>query len=136
MLNSKSIIKEKITEAGVVKLLNNGILHCDIFADSEIDLNVCEEIYESALDLTKGVPHPILFTFKEYVIPDEATRKFMVECKRLSISKADALVIKSLPQKIIANFYLKMNNPPIPSQFFSSENEAVKLLLNFVDKDL
>lgn len=134
MLKTSSIIKEKVTASGVVKLLSNGILHCDIFADSEVDLTVCEEIYESALALTKGKPHPILFTFKKYVIPDEQSRKFMVECKRISISKADAFVLSSLPQKIVANFYLKINNPPIPTQFFSSENEAIEWLLKFVDK--
>lgn len=47
-------------------------------------------------------------------------------------SKADAFVIHSLPQKILANFYTKMNNPERPTKFFKNKEEALNWLNQFI----
>ena len=46
---------------------------------------------------------------------------------------ADAFVIKSLAQKIIADFYLKFHRPMRPTKVFNSRRQAVKWLLKHLD---
>jgi len=46
--------------------------------------------------------------------------------------KVDAFVIHSLPQKILANTYLRFQTPTIPTKFFSSEEKAVKWLKQYI----
>lgn len=47
-------------------------------------------------------------------------------------SKADAFVIKSMAQKILANFYIKINKPERPTKFFNNKEEAINWLKPFV----
>jgi len=42
---------------------------------------------------------------------------------------ADAFIIHTLSQKIIANFYLKIQKPVVPTKFFSNSMDAEKWLL-------
>ncbi len=45
-------------------------------------------------------------------------------------STADAFVLKSMAQKILANFYIKINKPERPTMFFNHEDEALVWLKN------
>ena len=47
-------------------------------------------------------------------------------------SKADAFVIKSLAQKILANFYLKINKTERPTKFFNKKEEALDWLKQYM----
>lgn len=40
-------------------------------------------------------------------------------------STADAFVLKSMAQKILANFYIKINKPERPTMFFNHKEEAL-----------
>jgi hypothetical protein len=47
-------------------------------------------------------------------------------------SVADAFVIHSISQKILANFYLKINKPERPTRFFNNEHDAMDWLRQFM----
>jgi hypothetical protein len=46
-------------------------------------------------------------------------------------SSADAFVLKSMSQKILANFYLKINKPERPTKFFNDSETALTWLKKF-----
>lgn len=52
--------------------------------------------------------------------------------KNNPFSKADAFVIQSISQKILANFYLKIYRPERPTRFFTNEPEAMNWLKQFM----
>jgi len=45
---------------------------------------------------------------------------------------SDAFVIKSLSQRILANFYLKVNLPERPTKFFNNSKDAISWLNQFI----
>ena len=45
---------------------------------------------------------------------------------------ANAIVIRSLPQRILGNFYLRVNKPSKPARLFTSQKEAEEWLRNFI----
>ncbi len=47
-------------------------------------------------------------------------------------SKADAFVIKSMAQRILSNFYLKVSKPERPTKFFNNKDEAISWLKNYL----
>ncbi len=49
-------------------------------------------------------------------------------------AESEALLIKSLPQRIMANFFIKIGKHHHPSKVFTREEAAVKWLLEFVKK--
>ncbi|MBC7694725.1 MAG: hypothetical protein H7141_04675 [Burkholderiales bacterium] len=47
-------------------------------------------------------------------------------------STADAFVLKSMAQKILANFYIKINKPERPTMFFNHKEDALVWLKNYI----
>jgi hypothetical protein len=47
-------------------------------------------------------------------------------------SKADAFVIESMAQKILANFYIRIFKPERPTRFFNNKKEALIWLKQFL----
>ena len=98
-----------------------------IFSEKEV-----AEIIETLGILTDGKKVPVLSLFKPENTADKQARNYMVSEMASLYSLADGMVIHNLPQKIIANFYLKMNKPSKPTRFFSDEEEALKWLKTFL----
>ena len=74
---------------------------------------------------------PILILVTQYAT---TTSEFLFHLAKKSsnpYAKAEAYVISSLNQKILANFYLKMIKPNRPTKFFSDVEEAKKWLRQF-----
>ena len=78
-----------------------------------------------------GRPYRNLIVAENYVTTTFKTVRYMgtEEANRLTI--ADAFVINSLPQRIMANFYLNVVKPLKPTKFFKTEEEAFSWLKQF-----
>lgn len=48
---------------------------------------------------------------------------------------AEAYVLVSLNQRLLANFYLRINKPSRPTKFFENEEDALTWLLQFKSKN-
>lgn len=115
-----------------VFLRNDGILEINVKENSDIGVRECEEltaVYESFLG---GSKCPLLHVVGDYVTMDKEAREFASSEEGLKYSKAEAFVINSLPHKILANFYMKMQKPSVPTKFFKSKVEAEIWLLQYV----
>jgi hypothetical protein len=62
---------------------------------------------------------------------DQSARNFSAGPNGTRFTLADAIVVESLAHKLIANFYLKINKPLVPTRVFSNTKEAEKWLLSF-----
>jgi len=51
----------------------------------------------------------------------------------LLVSSARALLIESLVGQVIANFFISLNKPTVPTRLFTSEVEAVAWLKTFIE---
>ncbi|MCC7303206.1 MAG: hypothetical protein IT233_11250 [Bacteroidia bacterium] len=58
---------------------------------------------------------------REYSATPEATR----------FSIAEAYVLQNMAQRIVGNFYIRMDKPPVPTRMFSHTNEAEKWFKKF-----
>lgn len=68
-----------------------------------------------------------VFEFKSFSSVSKEVRKWASKKSNRNVnSVADAIVCKNLPQKMIANFYLKINKPDYPTKIFSDFEKAVK----------
>jgi hypothetical protein len=105
-----------------------GILHVYIFPDTVVELEDLQKVieYVSALGPKKFLN---LFEFDRYSATDDKVRKWASDPEGNSRTIADAIVIKGLDQKILADAYVKTNRPVKPTQLFNDIDEAVKWLL-------
>jgi hypothetical protein len=110
----------------------NGILYIHFRFNDEVNLGMALEIFEEVKKMNVPLPIAHLFVLNNMTIPSPEVRSFMVSPERQKIVKADAFVISSTNQKLIANFYLKFNKPPFPTKFFESINQAEIWISKFI----
>lgn len=75
---------------------------------------------------------PVLVICNEYASTNVELLDVLAKNINNPYSKADAFVIKSLAQKILANFYFRFKRPERPTHFFNDIDEAKKWLTQFV----
>ncbi len=129
--NGVTIVDKIETDLAAICIRSDGIMCTHVKVDYEIGLEDAENIYELSIKIGLGKVYPNLFTLEKFAIPSNEVRLFMTSPKRIAVTSADAFIVSSLPQKILANFYLKINKPPIPSKMFYEVEAAIKWLKKF-----
>lgn len=115
-----------------VFLREDGIVEIDVKENADIGVEQCKELTTTYEDLLEDKKYPLLHIVGDYVTMTKEAREYASSIEGLKFSKAEAFVINSLPHKILANFYMKMNKPSVPTKFFRTKQEAVVWLLKFV----
>lgn len=113
-----------------VFLRDDGILQIDIDDDTYFDVNDANELIAIAKEIGNGKRFlNLIFTGKGTLL-DPKARKISSSEEGSIYKKADAFVISSVAQKLIANFIIKAEKPAVPTAFFTNEKEAVEWLLS------
>lgn len=63
-----------------------------------------------------------------------AMRKLAKDPAIVKVRKAQAIIIDSLSNRILANFYIKFHKPANPIKMFADEKEAIQWLKQFLPK--
>jgi len=118
-------VKCRISE---VSLKNKETLFINIEAEKEFNVDDFKELTKAAEELGGGKKLYNLINVGELTLPDKEARELSCSKAGSVYKKADAFVINSLPQKIVANLMMKINLPTVPTKFFNSLEEAEKWL--------
>jgi hypothetical protein len=110
----------------------DGIFQIDVKADELFSLQDAIEVKTQKEKICGNKQTPNLWIIGAHSNPDHEAREYACLKENISFHSADALVISSLSQRIVANFYLKVNKPPVPTKFFLSEKEAEEWLQQFI----
>jgi hypothetical protein len=95
-----------------------------------------KDINAAQKKINGGIRRPLLVIAAPYANIDSDAREFAASVESTKHSAAEAFVINSLGHRIIANFYLKVNKPGVPTRFFSDVADAVKWLQTYLPSDL
>ena len=87
-------------------------------------LDEAQELEDAVKQITKGTTYKSLRIAGEYSSLDIGVMKYLSRGKGSLYTLADAFIIHSLPQRILANFYIKVQQPYVPTAFFSKVSEA------------
>lgn len=115
---------------GKLHLHNDGILQfdCNEHTFTIEDINELIEkkqvLEQDKKSILLVIPHPFANIEKE-------AREYMATGVCEQHFKAKAFVLRSLPQRILANFYIKINRPTVPTRFFSNKVEAISWLKSY-----
>lgn len=78
-----------------------------------------------------GKKMPTLVSGTKYSITNAETLKYISENKNFPFSSGGAFVISSFAQRLMANFYVKLNKPQRPARFFDNRFDAIKWVKEF-----
>jgi hypothetical protein len=123
------------------------LFHSEMFLreDGIIQVNTKNHNYtlQNLKDITNvkakicaGKKFPLLVISAPFANIDKDAREFMASAQNTQYASAEAFVINSLGHKILANFYLKVNKPGIPTRFFNEQSAAEEWLRTYLPSDL
>jgi len=115
-----------------IVLRDDGILELYTDDDHEYTITSTKENVKAFGELTQGRKVPVLIIGGAFTSVTAEARKFMATEESLLYSKAEAFLVKSLPQKMLINFYVKFNKPLIPTQTFTVKEKAIDWLKTFL----
>lgn len=116
-----------------IKIIDDSILHIHTKVKDEFELPHAQKIAAERVKFCGNKKYPILHTAEKFVIPSQEVREFVATEERSKLITADAFVVRSLPQRIAANFFMRFNNPVRPTRIFDSKEEAIEWLRQFIE---
>jgi hypothetical protein len=108
-----------------IKLREDGILHIDIKPNEIFTASDVREVVSAAGLIGGGEKFANLITVGQFTTPDKEAREMASSEEWCKYKLADAFVISSFAQVMVANFYIKYNKPCRPTKYFLSESEAL-----------
>ena len=109
---------------------NDGIIHIT-YEDKLLNLEEVSSIFKATRQNAIWEITPILATGGPFTNFEVDARAFIASEEVMKHCSAVAMVSKTLGEKILANFYIKFNNPSKPTKFFSNKEEALNWLKQF-----
>jgi hypothetical protein len=118
-------------DKAVISYNNKGLLKIVLADDDEI---TCEDVLEQrkiAMELTGGRPHVVFVIAGRRTSATKEAREY--SSKNIPEGRlAEAILIKSLPVRLMGQFYINFNKPKVPTKMFDKENEALTWLNKFL----
>lgn len=131
-MNEDIVLKEvKINEARVT-LKSDGIIYVVFNKNIELDISLQMLLLNIYKEVADGRSHPFLFEAFEGISVTKEARENAIRIEGEAPGCAYAVIAKTLPYKLIANFYLKVRKPKTPYKVFSKKKDAVEWLKTFV----
>lgn len=123
-------IESPISSLCKIKIRNDGILEILLVEDSEYDKDQVEAVVKYLNEITEGKKYKILVVAGSYSNITLNSLKVLSEDNAMTYASSKAYVISSLPQKLMARFYLNVFKPKIPIKFFDKLENAENWLLS------
>lgn len=131
-LSRQEIVRKVSIPLADVYLVQEGIVLIAIKEEISFDLEdvkLVEAAYATAAGYTA---RPILIIPRKFVTPTREAMEYMGGNDRIWHPTAEAFLIRSLPQKLVGNFYLKFTKPVFPTKLFTEEELAVEWLRSYL----
>lgn len=112
------------TKKAVISFNNQGLLKVVLADYDEITLDDVVEQRKIAAELTGNQPHVVLAIAGRRTSATKEAREY--SSKNIPEGRlAEAVLIKSLPVRLMGKFYININKPAVPTNMFNSEKEAI-----------
>ncbi len=123
------IVSEIKNKHSHLKKRDDGIVEIHCSDDFIYELKHVQENLAVLQTFAQQQPVSVINISKQNTSMSVEAISFTAKGAHASYVLAEAVVITSLTQKILGNFYLKINKPKVPTAFFNSLNEAEKWIL-------
>ena len=104
---------------------NDEIVRIQIREKDVITQVEAAEMTEAIGKLSGGKEVFVLILAEALTQFDQSSREYSASPAGNIYTRADAFVVQNLGQRMIANFYMKINKPVKPSRMFNSEKDAI-----------
>lgn len=114
--------------SATIRLRENGIVFFKLKEDAVVDLEEAKEIYNITMALTRGEKYSSLVDARATISLSKEAREWSAKPELHINLIAQAIIVSSLANRIIANFIIKFNRAKAPMRLFSTEEKALEWL--------
>ncbi|RMG19085.1 MAG: hypothetical protein D6730_22105 [Bacteroidetes bacterium] len=115
----------------LLRLDDSGIFHWNFVAGANITLADAQRAYRQVAKMLDGKKVPVLVDMRAPVKIERAARQYYAsEAKNYFC--AGAIIVGSPFSKILANFFMGFNKPPMPMRVVNAEEEGMEWLKSAV----
>lgn len=114
--------------------LQNGIV-IQTFKITSLDLETTQKLTAERVKVFAEKSYPLIANIRSIKFSRKKAREFFASEKGCEGIIAAALLVDNTLGSMIGNFFIKVNNPRVPSKAFSNEIDAKKWLAPYVKKD-
>jgi hypothetical protein len=126
-------MKQKETNTSVLIFDEEiGILIVKAKPDVDLKLEDAERDFKTGQELVNYKKTPVLSDSRELSYSCKEVRDFYAQPIIANHISAMAILIDSLPGRLLGNFFMKFNNPPYPVKVFNDETAAIEWLKKFL----
>ena len=111
-----------------VRLVSESIIEFVVKDNMEVELPDVKEMIETAGEFGNGKQFKNLIVAGKYSSMSPEATQYMKTDEAHRYTLADAIVIDSLAQRILGNFYLGIVSKKRPSKLFNSKDKAIHWL--------
>lgn len=130
------VVKEIKFEEHTVSLRSDGIIQVTFADDMIITLASAKQTTQAIKELSGGKKCLVLKIAGKYTSAEKDAREYTASQEGSKYSLAEAVVLFSLAQRILGNFYLKFERPKAPTALFTNKDSAVKWLKKLEKKSI
>lgn len=127
-LEQLQLIEEQDIGSVIYRLYEGRIFHAIIKKGEKITLEMTEKGYDF-LNRNGGGRFYNIYEFASFAEMDPEVREWCANTSGNNYTFVDAIVISNFAQKLVADFYLKFNKPPMPTKIFKSREKALEWIL-------
>lgn len=110
----------------------NRILTVRLIDGLEITAPILEKINATGVKLANGQNFCVLADLRLNISSTPEARKYGAKNDHMKNHLAYAMLADSMPVVILANFFIKVNRPKVPTRLFKKEEDALQWLKEFL----
>jgi hypothetical protein len=131
-----TIIKEVKLQHTLVKLRSDGIIQFEYGDHVHYGMAETQELEDVVKEITNDVAHRSLRITGKYSSTDIEIMRYLAKGRGALFTLADAFILHSSTQRVLANFYMKIQRPYVPTAFFDTVEEAEAWLKSLDQREL
>ena len=124
--------EEIVTRVSKVWVGEDGIARIIHVPGAELTLEDAKETMAAYLKVNKGKRLPLFVDTKEMKSMTRECRHYYASEESAKHASAVAIIVGTPVSRVLGNFYLGLSNPHLTSQLFTSEQEALEWLKEFL----
>ncbi len=130
MISENNKVKSEDLGFALYEMRNDGCIVLRLVDDLMIDIEKAKLMDAALAKMTTDGPKKILVITGKFTSADDEARQFLASHVKEKQIEKTSVVIHSLSQRLLANFFLKVNKPAFKIRFFTDAHQAEKWLLS------
>ncbi|MGZ3901433.1 MAG: DUF7793 family protein [Bacteroidia bacterium] len=126
-------MNKRATNKFTITLVNCNYFLMEVHDDVELEVKDIIELVEFQKELGGEKAYPVIILPAPTSTTNSDLIRYISKSTSLPYTKADAFVLTSVAQKILAKLYIRFVPPERPTQFFTRKEDALKWIENYLD---